>query len=144
MGSVMLLAVTNHITQNISSVPFLWVLPLALYLVSFVLAFDQESIIRAVATKTDGDAERAALYLEKIIHLPYYLPRVTFEALRGFTDYGDLVLAEASPSGYTELTRTHAVDGKCWSSPAISNGHIFARSSKEGVCLDVSSQTVRR
>jgi len=40
MGSVMLLAVTNHLTQNISSVPFLWVLPLALYLVSFILAFD--------------------------------------------------------------------------------------------------------
>jgi hypothetical protein len=40
MGSAMLLAVTNHITQNISSVPFLWVLPLALYLVSFVFAFD--------------------------------------------------------------------------------------------------------
>ncbi|MGH8734344.1 MAG: hypothetical protein ACREVB_11720, partial [Burkholderiales bacterium] len=40
MGSVMLLAVTNHITQNIPSVPFLWVLPLALYLVSFILAFD--------------------------------------------------------------------------------------------------------
>ena len=40
MGSVMLLAVTNHITQNISSVPFLWVLPLAIYLASFILAFD--------------------------------------------------------------------------------------------------------
>jgi len=40
MGSMILLAVTNQITQNISSVPFLWVLPLALYLVSFVLAFD--------------------------------------------------------------------------------------------------------
>jgi MFS family permease len=40
MGSVMLLAVTNHITQNIASVPFLWVLPLALYLISFILAFD--------------------------------------------------------------------------------------------------------
>jgi SAM-dependent methyltransferase len=40
MGSVMLLAVTNHITQNIASVPFLWVVPLALYLVSFILAFD--------------------------------------------------------------------------------------------------------
>jgi SAM-dependent methyltransferase len=40
MGSVMLLAVTNHITQNISSVPFLWVLPLAIYLVTFILAFD--------------------------------------------------------------------------------------------------------
>jgi spermidine synthase len=40
MGSVMLLAVTNHITQNISSVPFLWVVPLALYLITFILAFD--------------------------------------------------------------------------------------------------------
>src|SRR3954462_6756200 len=40
MGSVMLLAVTNHVTQNISSVPFLRVLPLALYLVTFILAFD--------------------------------------------------------------------------------------------------------
>ena len=40
MGSVMLLAVTNHITQNISSVPFLWVLPLSLYLITFILAFD--------------------------------------------------------------------------------------------------------
>ena len=40
MGSVMLLAITNHITQNIASVPFLWVVPLALYLVTFVLAFD--------------------------------------------------------------------------------------------------------
>ena len=40
MGSVMLLAVTNHITQNIASVPFLWVVPLALYLVTFILAFD--------------------------------------------------------------------------------------------------------
>jgi len=40
MGSVMLLAVSNHITQNISSVPFLWVLPLALYLVTFILTFD--------------------------------------------------------------------------------------------------------
>jgi hypothetical protein len=40
MGSVMLLAVTNHITQNIASVPFLWVLPLALYLVTFIFAFD--------------------------------------------------------------------------------------------------------
>ncbi|MFL6564351.1 MAG: spermidine synthase [Burkholderiales bacterium] len=40
MGSVMLLAVTNHVTQNVSSVPFLWVLPLALYLVTFILVFD--------------------------------------------------------------------------------------------------------
>ena len=40
MGSAMLLAVTNHVTQNIASVPFLWVIPLALYLLTFILCFD--------------------------------------------------------------------------------------------------------
>lgn len=39
-GSVMLLAVTNHITQNIAAVPLLWVAPLTLYLVSFIVAFE--------------------------------------------------------------------------------------------------------
>jgi spermidine synthase len=40
MGSIMLLAVTNHVTQNIASVPFLWVIPLSLYLITFILCFD--------------------------------------------------------------------------------------------------------
>ncbi len=40
MGSYMLLAVTNHITQNVASVPFLWILPLVLYLLTFILCFE--------------------------------------------------------------------------------------------------------
>jgi SAM-dependent methyltransferase len=40
LGSLLLLAVTNHITQNIASVPFIWILPLVLYLLSFILVFD--------------------------------------------------------------------------------------------------------
>jgi hypothetical protein len=39
-SSALLLAVTNHVTQNIASVPFLWILPLSLYLLSFILCFD--------------------------------------------------------------------------------------------------------
>jgi len=39
-GSALLLAVTNHITQNVASVPFLWIVPLSLYLLSFILSFD--------------------------------------------------------------------------------------------------------
>ena len=39
-GSGLLLGVTNHITQNIASVPFLWVIPLCLYLLSFILCFE--------------------------------------------------------------------------------------------------------
>jgi hypothetical protein len=40
LGSIILLAATSHMTQNIASVPFLWVLPLTLYLASFVVAFE--------------------------------------------------------------------------------------------------------
>jgi hypothetical protein len=40
MGAFMLLAVTNHITHDIASVPFLWILPLTLYLVTFILCFE--------------------------------------------------------------------------------------------------------
>jgi hypothetical protein len=37
--SLFLLAVTNHITVDIAPTPLLWVLPLALYLLSFIAAF---------------------------------------------------------------------------------------------------------
>jgi spermidine synthase len=43
-SSTMVLAVTNHLTQNVASIPFLWVLPLGLYLLSFVLTFDLERL----------------------------------------------------------------------------------------------------
>ena len=41
-GSSLLLAVTNHISQDIAPVPFLWVIPLSLYLLTFILCFDRE------------------------------------------------------------------------------------------------------
>ena len=40
MGSVLLLAVTNHLTQNIAAIPMIWVLPLGIYLLTFILCFD--------------------------------------------------------------------------------------------------------
>src|SRR4051812_35932024 len=40
LGSVALLAVSNHLTQNISSIPLLWVIPLAIYLLTFILCFE--------------------------------------------------------------------------------------------------------
>ena len=40
MATFLLLAVTTHITQNVASLPFLWILPLSLYLLSFILCFD--------------------------------------------------------------------------------------------------------
>jgi len=37
--SGLMLAVTNHIAANLASAPFLWIVPLAIYLVTFILAF---------------------------------------------------------------------------------------------------------
>jgi SAM-dependent methyltransferase len=38
-GSAMLLSVTNEISSNVAAVPFLWVLPLSLYLLTFIICF---------------------------------------------------------------------------------------------------------
>ncbi|MEN6405484.1 MAG: fused MFS/spermidine synthase [Thermoguttaceae bacterium] len=40
LASWMLVAGTNHLCQDVAVVPFLWVLPLTLYLLSFILCFD--------------------------------------------------------------------------------------------------------
>lgn len=40
MASLMLLATTNLMCQEVAVIPFLWVLPLALYLISFIVCFD--------------------------------------------------------------------------------------------------------
>jgi len=39
-GVMLLLAITNKLCQDIAVVPFLWVLPLGLYLLSFIISFD--------------------------------------------------------------------------------------------------------
>ena len=43
LGSALLLAVTNQVTQNVASIPFLWIVPLSLYLLSFVICFEGRS-----------------------------------------------------------------------------------------------------
>ena len=58
--------------------------------------------------------------------------------LLALTDDGQIVVIEATPAGYKELVRVKPIAGKCWSTPILSGGRIFARSTKEGVCLDVS------
>jgi spermidine synthase len=40
--AVMLLAITTHMSQNVAPIPFLWVLPLSIYLLSFILCFESD------------------------------------------------------------------------------------------------------
>jgi hypothetical protein len=46
IGSILLLATTNTISEDVAVVPFLWVLTLAVYLLSFVLCFGERRIYR--------------------------------------------------------------------------------------------------
>jgi len=41
-AAVLFLAITNQITMDVAVIPFLWVLPLGIYLLSFVIAFDRD------------------------------------------------------------------------------------------------------
>lgn len=56
------------------------------------------------------------------------------------SDAGDLVLVKASPDSFQEVGRSHVLAGKCWNSAGVSSGRIYARSTKEGVSLDVARQ----
>jgi len=43
-ASILLLAVTSHLTQNVAPIPLLWVAPLSLYLLSFILCFESDRL----------------------------------------------------------------------------------------------------
>ena len=43
--SALMIAVTTHITTDIAAAPFLWVLPLSLYLISFILVFSRRTFL---------------------------------------------------------------------------------------------------
>jgi SAM-dependent methyltransferase len=45
-ASMQLSAVTAHLTSNIAAIPLLWILPLAVYLLTFILAFQFPAIVR--------------------------------------------------------------------------------------------------
>ena len=60
------------------------------------------------------------------------------------SDAGELILVKAAADSYQEIARAKVLDGKCWTTPIVSNGRIYARSTKEAVCLDVSSKSAAR
>jgi outer membrane protein assembly factor BamB len=58
--------------------------------------------------------------------------------LLALADDGQLALIDPQPAAFKELGRTKAVDGKCWNNPTFAEGCIFARGTKEGVCLEAA------
>ena len=60
--------------------------------------------------------------------------------LIALADDGVLSLVKATPSQYTELARKKVLNGKCWSTPILSNGMVLARSTVEAVCLEAGNR----
>lgn len=58
------------------------------------------------------------------------------------TERGDLVLVAADPKEHRELGRIKAITGqRCWNVPAVANGRILVRNSREMACFDLRSVT---
>lgn len=65
-----------------------------------------------------------------------------------FTDQGDLIIAQLSPKGYTEISRTRLIEptytfggkNRAWPPLAFANRYVFARNDKELVCASLAAQ----
>ena len=66
-----------------------------------------------------------------------------------FNEKGELIIAQLSPAGYKEISRTKLIDptkrqlpsrrgGVTWAHPAFAYKHVFARNDQELVCADLS------
>ncbi|QDV45235.1 outer membrane biogenesis protein BamB [Stieleria neptunia] len=61
------------------------------------------------------------------------------EKLVVLSDSGEVVIAAAAPDAYQELARADVLSGKCWSTPAYSDGRIYVRSTEEAACIAIGN-----
>jgi outer membrane protein assembly factor BamB len=54
------------------------------------------------------------------------------------SDKGELVLFSAVPDAYKELARADVLEGKCWSTPTLAAGRIFARSTTQAGAFEIA------
>ncbi len=59
------------------------------------------------------------------------------EKLVVLSDAGEVAIVAAQPGGYRELARADVLDGKCWSTPAYSDGKIYVRSTEEAAAISL-------
>jgi SAM-dependent methyltransferase len=72
-ASALLLSITNHLTENVASIPFLWIVPLTLYLLTFILCFE------------------GSIWYQRVIFLPLFAVAICALAwgiAHGYGDYG--------------------------------------------------------
>lgn len=55
-------------------------------------------------------------------------------------DDGHVVIVEAQSTAYKEVARAKVIEGKCWSTPALSDGRLYIRGTQEGACVEVGGK----
>ncbi len=132
-GSILLLATTNLISQDVAVVPFLWVAPLSVYLLTFVLTFENERWYRrpafAIAAGILGPAG-CAVMAAAIGVPPWWQLAVYLAALfvMCMVCHGELALARPSARHLTTFYLAIAVGGALGGVfVALISPHIFAR-----------------
>ena len=73
--SSLMLGVTTHITTDVASAPFIWVVPLALYLLTFVIAFQD----RPVIPRETGLIFHAAALAACAVILPFHTTNLVLQ-----------------------------------------------------------------
>jgi outer membrane protein assembly factor BamB len=59
----------------------------------------------------------------------------------GLGEKGVLYIADATPDGFKPISQATVLNGKCWTTPVLSAGHIYCRNATgRVVCLDVGKQ----
>ncbi len=118
--SIMLLAVTNQISQDIAVVPFLWILPLSLYLISFIICFDREAWYKRqfwVSLALFGIAAVVGLLHYLLEQDPGMLAQISIYSFCLFSCcmvcHGELVRIKPAPHYLTGFYLTVAVGGAC-------------------------------
>lgn len=105
-GSLLFLATTNQICQNIAVVPLLWVLPLSIYLLSLVICFDRPNwYSRAIFHPAFGGSLLVALFLLSggaLTRLPVQIGLYSTGLFVGcMVAHGELASSKPSPEHLT-------------------------------------------
>lgn len=60
--------------------------------------------------------------------------------LIGLSEKGELIVAEPTPDSFKVISRAQILGGKCWTTPVLAGGRLYARNAKgDIVCVDLKS-----
>jgi hypothetical protein len=113
---ILLLGITNRVTTDMAAVPFLWVLPLVVYLLTFILTFDRDGwYSRRVFAPLLGAVLLANTFLVPLVVTPGWTAQFLIAAATlfvcGMVCHGELVRLKPSPRRLTAFYLSLAAGG---------------------------------